>query len=96
MGACRADEHLMLLLTLSVSYTAAKDRSIAHLAQHFKVSEVGTLTQCLCLVSLRVDKVQSVANMASYAISSCLILVIHDNMIIGTNLIVLACLCRHF
>jgi hypothetical protein len=25
-----------------------------------------------------------------------LILVIYDNMIIGTNLIVLACLCRHF
>jgi hypothetical protein len=38
----------------------------------------------------------SVANMASYAISSSLILVIHDNMIIGTNHIVLACLCRHF
>jgi hypothetical protein len=38
----------------------------------------------------------SVANMASYAISSSLILVIHDNMIIGTNLIVLACLYRHF
>jgi hypothetical protein len=37
-----------------------------------------------------------VANMPSYAISSSLILVIHDNMIIGTNLIVLACLCRHF
>jgi hypothetical protein len=37
-----------------------------------------------------------VANMASYAISSSLIFVIHDNMIIGTNLIVLACLCRHF
>jgi hypothetical protein len=37
-----------------------------------------------------------VANMASYAISSSLILVIHDNMIIVTNLIVLACLCRHF
>jgi hypothetical protein len=31
---------------------------------------------------------RSVANMASYAISSSLILVIHDNMIIGTNLIV--------
>jgi hypothetical protein len=30
----------------------------------------------------------AVANMASYAISSSLILVIHDNMIIGTNLIV--------
>jgi hypothetical protein len=37
-----------------------------------------------------------VANMASNAISSSLILVIHDNMIIGTNHIVLACLCRHF
>jgi hypothetical protein len=36
-----------------------------------------------------------VANMASYAISSNLILMIHDNMIIRTNLIVLACLCRH-
>jgi hypothetical protein len=36
-----------------------------------------------------------VVNMASYAISSSLILVIHDNMIIGTNHIVLACLCRH-
>jgi hypothetical protein len=34
--------------------------------------------------------------MASYAISSSLILVIHDNMIIGNNHIVLACLCRHF
>jgi hypothetical protein len=30
----------------------------------------------------------SVANMASYAISSSLILVIHDNVIIGTNHIV--------
>jgi hypothetical protein len=38
----------------------------------------------------------TVANMASYAISSSSILVIHDNMIIGTNHIVLACLCRHF
>jgi hypothetical protein len=37
----------------------------------------------------------SVANMASYAISSSLILVIRDNMIIGTNLIVLARLCTH-
>jgi hypothetical protein len=41
-------------------------------------------------------KGHTVANMASYASSSSLILVIHDNMIIGTNLIVLACLCRHF
>jgi hypothetical protein len=31
---------------------------------------------------------KDVANMASYAISSSLILVIHDNMIIVTNLIV--------
>jgi hypothetical protein len=37
-----------------------------------------------------------VANMSSYFISSSLILVIRDNMIIGTNHIVLACLCRHF
>jgi hypothetical protein len=41
------------------------------------------------------DRVR-VANMASYAISSSLILVIHDNMINGTIHIVLACLCRHF
>jgi hypothetical protein len=40
-------------------------------------------------------KFKCVANMASYAISSSLILVVHDNMIIGTNHIVLACLCRH-
>jgi hypothetical protein len=33
---------------------------------------------------------RSVANMASYAISSSLILVIHDDMIIGTNHIVLS------
>jgi hypothetical protein len=39
---------------------------------------------------------KTIANMASYAISSSLILVIHNNMIIGTNHIVLACLCRHF
>jgi hypothetical protein len=39
---------------------------------------------------------EAVANMAPYPISSSLILVIHDNMIIGTNPIVLACLCRHF
>jgi hypothetical protein len=39
---------------------------------------------------------EHVANIASYAISSSLILVIHDNMIIGTNHIVLACICRHF
>jgi hypothetical protein len=34
--------------------------------------------------------------MASYAIISSLTLVINDNMIIGTNPIVLACLCKHF
>jgi hypothetical protein len=45
---------------------------------------------------INILNVAGVANMASYAISSNLILVIHDNMIIGTNLIVLACLCRHF
>jgi hypothetical protein len=38
----------------------------------------------------------AVANMASYAISLSLILVIHENMIIGTKHIVSACLCRHF
>jgi hypothetical protein len=37
-----------------------------------------------------------VANMTSYVISSSLILVIHDTMIIRTNHIVLACLCRQF
>jgi hypothetical protein len=36
----------------------------------------------------RLHLVEVVANMASYAISSSLILVIHDNMIIGTNHIV--------
>jgi hypothetical protein len=44
------------------------------------------------VVSARVP----VANTASYAISSSLILVILNNMIIGTNLIALACPCRHF
>ncbi|CAM0151505.1 unnamed protein product [Urochloa decumbens] len=60
MGACRADERLRPLLTLNVSCTAADDRFIAHLAQHFEVSEVGMLARCLCvpLVSLRVGKVQ--------------------------------------
>jgi hypothetical protein len=42
----------------------------------------------------RVSMGRFVANMASYAISSSLILVIRDNMIIRTNHIVLACLCR--
>jgi hypothetical protein len=45
---------------------------------------------------LKISMHEYVENMASYAISSSLILVIHDNMIIGTNDIVLACLCRHF
>ncbi|XP_066396600.1 uncharacterized protein [Miscanthus floridulus] len=60
MGACRADERLRPLLTLNVSCAAADDRFIAHLAQHFEVSEVGMLARCLCvpLVSLRVGKVQ--------------------------------------
>jgi hypothetical protein len=39
-------------------------------------------------MEMRVDRQSCVANMALYAISSCLILVIHDNMINGTNLIV--------
>ncbi|WVZ61426.1 hypothetical protein U9M48_011299 [Paspalum notatum var. saurae] len=60
MGACRADERLRPLLTLNVSCAAADDRFIAHLAQHFEVSEVGMLARCLCvpLVSLRVGKVR--------------------------------------
>jgi hypothetical protein len=47
-------------------------------------------------------RMSSVAEMAElislwiHDISSSLILVIHDNMIIGTNLIVLSCLYRHF
>ncbi|TVU40161.1 hypothetical protein EJB05_13611 [Eragrostis curvula] len=60
MGACRADERLRPLLTLNVSCSAADDRFISHLSQHFEVSEVGMLARCLCvpLVSLRVGKVQ--------------------------------------
>jgi hypothetical protein len=50
----------------------------------------------LVVLSSITKKWEIVANMASYAISSSLILVIHDNIIIGTNHIVLACLCRHF
>jgi hypothetical protein len=50
----------------------------------------------LVVLSKITKKGEIVASMASYAISSNLILVIHDNMIIGTNLIVLACLRRHF
>jgi hypothetical protein len=50
----------------------------------------------LVVLSSITKKWKIVANMASYAISSSLILVIHDNIIIGTNHIVLACLCRHF
>jgi hypothetical protein len=50
----------------------------------------------LVLHSILAVERDTVANMASYAISSSLILVIHDNMIVGTNHIVLACLCRHF
>ncbi|GJN10585.1 hypothetical protein PR202_ga28690 [Eleusine coracana subsp. coracana] len=60
MGACRADERLRPLPTLNVSCSAADDRFISHLSQHFEVSEVGMLARCLCvpLVSLRVGKVQ--------------------------------------
>ena len=56
----------------------------------------GTGLGCVLMQENRVIAYASIANMASYAISSSLILVIHDSMIIGTNLIVLACLCRHF
>jgi hypothetical protein len=42
----------------------------------------------LVVLSLITKKGEFVANMASYAISSSFILVIHDNMIIGTNYIV--------
>jgi hypothetical protein len=54
--------------------------------------EVGFHLIC-CLYTLPVTA--TVANMASYAISPSLILVMNDNMIIGTHHIVLACLCRH-
>jgi hypothetical protein len=47
-------------------------------------------------MELELEREVGLANIASYAISSSLILVIHDNMIIETNHIVLACLCRHF
>jgi hypothetical protein len=48
-----------------------------------------------CFGCVITKKGEIVANMASYAITSSLILVIHDNIIIGTNHIILACLCRH-
>jgi hypothetical protein len=55
---------------------------------------------CMCVAVQKfgvvVYMIFAVANMASYAISSSLTLVIHDNMIIGTNHIVSACPCRHF
>ncbi|KAM0889353.1 hypothetical protein ACQ4PT_027746 [Festuca glaucescens] len=59
VGACRADDRLRPLLTLDVSCSAAENRFISHLSQHFEVSEVGMLARCLCvpLVSLRVGKV---------------------------------------
>ncbi|VAH31190.1 unnamed protein product [Triticum turgidum subsp. durum] len=59
VGACRADDRLRPLLTLNVSCSAAENRFISHLSQHFEVSEVGMLARCLCvpLVSLRVGKV---------------------------------------
>jgi hypothetical protein len=46
-----------------------------------------SIPMCLC-VKMCLSWVVSVANMASYAISSSMILVIHDNMINGTNHIV--------
>ncbi|XP_047064490.1 uncharacterized protein LOC124672276 [Lolium rigidum] len=60
VGACRADDRLRPLLTLNVSCSAAENRFISHLSQHFEVSEVGMLARCLCvpLVSLRVGKVE--------------------------------------
>eukprot|EP00262_Sarcandra_glabra_P017704 TRINITY_DN6156_c0_g2_i1.p1 TRINITY_DN6156_c0_g2~~TRINITY_DN6156_c0_g2_i1.p1 ORF type:complete len:716 (+),score=81.71 TRINITY_DN6156_c0_g2_i1:61-2208(+) len=59
IGACRADERLKPLLKLNVSSGVAEDRLLAHLSQHFEVSEVGMLARCLCipLVSIRVGKV---------------------------------------
>ncbi|KAF6153502.1 hypothetical protein GIB67_027369 [Kingdonia uniflora] len=59
IGACRADERLKPLLKLNVSSGVAEDHLLAHLSQHFEVSEVGMLARCLCvpLVSIRVGKV---------------------------------------
>uniref|UniRef100_A0A2P2KLA6 Uncharacterized protein MANES_10G017800 n=1 Tax=Rhizophora mucronata TaxID=61149 RepID=A0A2P2KLA6_RHIMU len=59
MGACRADERLKPLLKASASSGLAEDRLLAHLNQHFKLSEVGILARCFCipLVSTRVGKI---------------------------------------
>jgi hypothetical protein len=43
---------------------------------------------CFACVIINHQKGEIVANMASYAISSSLILVIHDNMMNGTNHII--------
>jgi hypothetical protein len=68
----------------------------SHILGRALVKNVWGLLEYLRNICTLIIWKKGVANMASYAISSSLILVIHDNMIIGTNLIVLACLCRHF
>ncbi|KAJ8764090.1 hypothetical protein K2173_004991 [Erythroxylum novogranatense] len=59
MGACRADERLKPLLKANFSSGLAEDRLIAHLNQHFELSEVGILARCFCIpvVSIRVGKI---------------------------------------
>ncbi|XP_056163616.1 uncharacterized protein LOC130136977 [Syzygium oleosum] len=59
VGACRADERLKPLLKSSESSSAAADRLLAHLSQHFEPAEVGILAICFCmpLVSIRVGKI---------------------------------------
>ncbi|KAI6676249.1 hypothetical protein NL676_037045 [Syzygium grande] len=59
VGACRADERLKPLLKSSGSSSAAEDRLLAHLSQHFEPAEVGILARCFCmpLVSIRVGKI---------------------------------------
>ncbi|KAF8022021.1 hypothetical protein BT93_G2222 [Corymbia citriodora subsp. variegata] len=60
MGACRADERLKPLLKSSGPSSAAEDRLLAHLSQHFEPAEVGILARCFCmpLVSIRVGKIE--------------------------------------
>lgn len=59
MGACRADERLKPLLKSNGTSSAAEDRLLAHLSQHFEPAEVGILARCFCmpLVSIRVGKI---------------------------------------
>ncbi|XP_056169633.1 uncharacterized protein LOC115664191 isoform X1 [Syzygium oleosum] len=59
VGACRADERFKPLLKSSESSSAAADRLLAHLSQHFEPAEVGILAICFCmpLVSIRVGKI---------------------------------------